>query len=335
MNDNQPPSYQKILVIRFSSIGDIVLTTPVVRSLKKQLPGVSIHYLTKKSYQNVIEGNPYIDKLHTFTGSMSSIISELKAENFDFVVDLQNNARSHRITGRMRCSAKSFPKHNIRKLVLVCCKMNFLPERHIVDRYFEAVKPLGITNDGMGLDFFIPDEYQFDVHNLPAGYEEGYIAVAVGATWATKRIPAEKIVEISSQLFKPVILLGGKDDMRTAEEIVRQLEGKAINYCGQFPISTTASIVAQSDCVLTADTGIMHIAAALRKPIASLWGNTVPEFGMYPYIAPGAPAARIFEMPNLKCRPCSKLGFKKCPHKHFKCMREIATHEVADWINQF
>ena len=335
MNDSQPPSRQKILVIRFSSIGDIVLTTPVIRSLKKQLAEAEIHVLVKKAYQDVLAGNPYIDKIHTYSGNLSMLLKELKGENFDFVVDLQNNARSHRITRRLPCPSKAFPKCNIRKLILVRAKVNFLPLIHIVDRYFEAVKPLGVTNDRSGLDYFIPEGQIFDTQDLPAKYENGYIAVAVGAAHATKRISASKIAEIGSQLFKPLILLGDKNDFAAAEAIATELDGKALNFCGKYSINQTASIIAQSDCVLTADTGIMHIAAALRKPIASLWGNTVPEFGMYPYLAPDSPAARIFETPYLKCRPCSKLGFKKCPHGHYKCMNEIASHEVAEWINEF
>lgn len=333
MNDLQPPSRRKILIIRFSSIGDIVLTTPVIRAVKQQLPNVELHYLVKKSNEILLQNNPYVDKIHTFKGDLKSLIPELKAEGFDHIIDLQNNLRSRRITRNLKCPHRAFPKHNIKKMVLVRTKINFLPAIHVVDRYFEAAKELGVINDGKGLDYFIPDEDTFDIQDLPAGFEDGYIAVAVGAAHFTKRIPVEKIVEIGSQIYKPLVLLGDKNDVKTAELIVSQLNEKALNLCGKFNINTTASVVAQSDCVLTGDTGIMHIAAALGKPIASLWGNTVPELGMYPYIKPDAPPARIFEVNHLYCRPCSKLGFKKCPHGHFKCMNLISSYEVADWIN--
>ena len=335
MNDSQPPSRRKILVIRFSSIGDIVLTTPVIRSLKQQLAETEVHVLVKKTYQEVLIGNPNIDKIHLYNGNLTAILQELQAEKFDYVVDLQNNARSHRVTRHLKCASKAFPKCNIRKFIFVRGKVNFLPLIHIVNRYYEAVKPLGVHNDNLGLDYYIPEIDNFDTQELPAKFENGYVAVAVGAAHATKRIPADKIAEIGSQLFKPMILLGDKNDFDAAENIVAQLDGKALNFCGKLSINQTASLVAQSDCVLTADTGIMHIAAALRKPIASLWGNTVPEFGMYPYLTPDSPQARIFETPYLKCRPCSKLGFKKCPHGHYKCMNEIKTHEVAAWINEY
>ena len=333
MNESQPPSRRKILIIRFSSIGDIVLTTPVIRAVKQQVPNVELHFLVKKSNEILLKSNPYIDVIHTYKGDLRSLLPELKAEKFDYIIDLQNNIRSHKITRKLRCPHRTFPKHNIKKMVLVRAKINFLPAVHIVDRYFKAAKDLGVKNDGKGLDYFIPEEDIFDIQDLPAGFEDGYIAVAVGAAHATKRIPVEKIVEIGSQIYKPLVLLGDKNDSKTAELIVSQLNEKTLNLCGKFNINTTASVVAQSDGVLTGDTGIMHIAAALGKPIASLWGNTVPEFGMYPYPKPGAPKARIFEVNSLACRPCSKLGFKKCPRGHFKCMNLISSYEVADWLN--
>jgi len=335
MNDVQPPSCRKILLIRFSSIGDIILTTPIIRAIKKQIPHAELHFLVKKSYEILLKNNPYIDKIHTYKGNLNTLISELRTEHFDFVADLQHNIRSQRIIHKLHCCHSSFPKYNFKKLIYVCTKINFLPDIHIVDRYFQAVTPLNVHNDGAGLDFFIHEDEVFDIQDLPAGYENGYIAVAIGAQHATKRIPIQKIIEIGNQLFKPIILLGDKNDIAAGEEIATNLEGKALNMCGKYSINTTASIIAQSDCVLTGDTGLMHIAAALKKPITSLWGNTVPEFGMYPYVSPDAPTARIFETLALPCRPCSKLGYKKCPHKHFKCMNNISSYEVADWINQF
>ena len=336
MNDSQPPSAQKILVIRFSSIGDIVLTTPIVRAIKQQIPGVSVHFLVKKGFEIIVQDNPYIDKVHIYEkGNSATLAENLKAEHFDFVVDLQKNYRSRKLVKKLHCPHSTFSKCNIRKAILVRTKINFLPNRHIVDRYFDAVKKLGVTNDGMGLDYFIPDSDRFDVQDLPAGFEEGYIAVAIGANHNTKRMPTEKIIEIGNLLFKPMVLLGNKQDRAAGDEIVRQMNGKALNLCGEHNLNTSASILEQSACVLTGDTGLMHIAAALHKPITSLWGNTVPELGMYPYTTPDAPECRIFEIPFLKCRPCSKLGFNKCPHKHFKCMNLISSYEVADWINKF
>lgn len=335
MDDNQPPSQRKILVIRFSSIGDIVLTTPVIRALKKTYPQTEIHFLTKKSNRFVLEYNPYITKFHTFSVSPKEILTELRDEQFDFIVDLQKNRRSKHITRQLGRPHASFPKCNLSKWIFVNLKINLLPEKHIVDRYFEAVSSLNVFNDQQGLDFFIPESEEYDELDLPAILEDGFVAVSVGSIHATKRIPADKIVEIGRILHKPIMLLGGKDVITTGEQIAAQLDGKAINGCGKFTLYESASIIKQSDCVLTGDTGLMHIAAALNKPIAALWGNTVTEFGMYPYNPQHPELIRNFEIWNLPCRPCSKLGHTRCPHKHHHCMTLISALEVATWINRF
>ncbi|MCQ2285593.1 MAG: glycosyltransferase family 9 protein [Bacteroidales bacterium] len=331
--DDYPPSRKKILIIRLSSMGDVVLTTPVIRALKQQLQEAEIHFLIKKEFAPVLETNPYITKIHHFTGNISACVDELKTEKFDFVVDLQKNVKSKKIVHRLGTASATYNKHNFQKWVFVRLKVNFLPNTHIVDRYFEAVAPLGVVNDGKGLDFFIPESKSFDEDDLPAVFENGYVAVSLGAAHPTKRIPIDKIVEIGRILYKPMMLLGGKDVFAEGEEIVSQLGERVYNGCGKFSLMESASIIEQSVCLLTGDTGLMHIGAALQVPTASLWGNTVPEFGMYPYMS--SDKFRIFEVCPLRCRPCSKLGHKKCPKGHFNCMNLIPAIEVAEWINQF
>ncbi len=335
MDDLQPPSRKKILVIRFSSIGDIVLTTPVIRCLKEQFPDNSIHFLIKKSYKKVLENNPYINYFHCFNGDISETVAELKREKFDYVVDLQNNHRSRRITGALRAAHRTFPKLNVKKWIATNLKLNLLPNLHVVDRYFEAVRFLGVKNDQQGLNFFIPEEQKFDIDDLPAVFEDGYVAVALGAEHKTKRIPAQKVIEIARLLYKPILLLGGDDVAAIGEEIEMELGERAYNGCGKFTLMQSASLIQQSDCLLTGDTGLMHIGAALHKPIASVWGNTFPEFGMYPYMPQEREKFRLFEITTLNCRPCSKLGYEKCPRKHFTCMLNIPAHEVAQWINLY
>jgi len=335
MDDNQPPSRKKILIIRFSSIGDIVLTTPVVRAIKCQIADAEIHFLVKKGYESILKDNPNISKLHIFKGNLRHTIKELKNEKFNFIVDLQNNRRSNRIDHKLKTPFKKINKLNFLKWIAVNFKINFLPIKHIVDRYFDVVSPLNVINDGEGLDYFIPEEEEFDAQDLPAVFEAGFIAVSMGSIHKTKQIPSYKLIEIGHILHKPMMLLGGKDVINKAEKVVSALGDRAFNGCGKYSLNQSASILRKSDCVLTGDTGLMHIAAAFRKPIASIWGNTVPEFGMYPYMPQNRDLFRIFEVCHLKCRPCSKLGFKKCPRKHFKCMKNISAVEVADWINKF
>ncbi|RPD50194.1 glycosyltransferase family 9 protein [Hymenobacter sediminis] len=340
----------KILVLRFSSIGDIVLTTPVVRCLKLQVPGAQVHFATKPGFRSFLEPNPYIDKVHCLSGSLQELVAELRAEKFDFIVDLHHNLRTALIKAQLGVKSASFDKLNWRKWLLVRFKINTLPRVHIVDRYLEAAAPLGVKNDGQGLDYFIPAHDEVDVRSaLPPAFQRGYVAFAIGAQHATKRLPVERIIELCGLLRQPVILLGGPGDESTGHIIELAFDTQTAvsppapgripespyyfptssgtsnaqtliyNACGKFNLNQSASLVRQARLVVSHDTGLMHIAAAFRKEIFSVWGNTVPEFGMYPYRT----EFRVLEVPGLPCRPCSKIGYEKCPQGHFRCMRDI------------
>ncbi len=336
MDDLQPPSAMKILVIRLSSIGDIVLTTPVVRAIKNQVENVELHFLTKKANEKIVAPNPYIDKVHLYDPEdPKTVIKELVTENFDAVVDLHNNHRSRQVTRKLQCPLFRYNKVTGRRNICVMLKLNLLPDTHVVDRYFDAVSTLNVHNDHKGLDFFIPEGADFDEDDLPMVFEDGFVVIVLAGAHATKRIPASKVVEIGSILHKPIMLLGAKDVYEVGEEIVSQLGDRAFNGCGKYSLYQSCSILKQADCVVTGDTGLMHIAAAFQKPTAVLWGSTIPEFGMYPYMPGHRELFRNFEVCPLHCRPCSKLGRKSCPHKHFKCMNKISAPEVADWVNKF
>lgn len=311
----------KFLIIRFSSIGDIVLTTPVVRCLKKQLEGAEIHYVTKKKFASVLYGNPYIDKIHLFEGDLNKTIKELKAEKFDYVIDLHHNLRSLVVKFRLGVMDFSFNKLNLKKWLLVHFKINKLPHVHIVNRYLDTVKLFDIANDNQGLDYFIPSSDEVNLNFLPETFRNGFISFVIGARHATKRLPNDKIISVCRKINLPVILLGGKEDRANGDEIADSAGEKILNLCGKLNLNQSASLVRQSRLVISHDTGLMHIAAAYKKKIISIWGNTVPEFGMYPYQADED--SQIIEVPGLKCRPCSKLGYEKCPQKHFNCMNLI------------
>lgn len=311
----------KFLIIRFSSIGDIVLTTPVVRCLKKQLEGAEIHYVTKKKFASVLYGNPYIDKIHLFEGDLNKTITELKSEKFDYVIDLHHNLRSLVVKFRLGVMDFSFNKLNLKKWLLVHFKINKLPRVHIVNRYIDTVKLFDIVNDNQGLDYFIPSSNEVNVESLPEIFRNGFISFVIGARHATKRLPNDKIISVCRKINLPVILLGGKEDMVNGDEIAEMAGEKILNMCGKLNLNQSASLVRQSRLVISHDTGLMHIAAAFKKKIISIWGNTVPEFGMYPY-QPDEDS-QIIEVAGLKCRPCSKLGYEKCPQKHFNCMNLI------------
>ncbi|MFY9309007.1 MAG: glycosyltransferase family 9 protein [Bacteroidia bacterium] len=316
----------KILIIRFSSIGDIVLTTPVVRCLKQQLPDVEVHCLTKKGFKGILENNPHISKIHTIEKDVKEVLPELKKENFDYVIDLHNNIRSAQVKVALGKPSPTFRKLNFKKWLLVNFKINKMPDLHLVDRYMLTVEELGVKNDFKGLDYFIPEQDAVDVSSLPKTHQEGYIGFVIGAKHATKQLPVEKIISICKKLNQPVVLLGGKEDFENAKRIESAVGSLIYNGCGKYNLNQSASLVKQAKKIITHDTGLMHIAAAFKKEIISVWGNTVPAFGFTPYL-PGS-GSKIVEVKNLPCRPCSKIGYEKCPEGHFKCMLMIDEREV-------
>jgi len=289
---------------------------------------VEIHFLTKNNFREVLQHNPYLSKIHVIEKNISEIIELLKQEKFDYIIDLHHNLRSFGVKRQLKVKAFTIDKLNIEKWLLVNLKLNFLPKIHIVERYLKTVEKLGIKNDQKGLDYFIAEEEKISLSSLPSTHNKSFIAFVIGAKHFTKQLPAEKIISICKKINQPIILLGGKADVEKANLIEKACGNIIFNACGKYSISQSASLIQQANAVITHDTGLMHIAAAFRKKIFSVWGNTVPAFGMFPYLP--AKGSKIVEVKNLSCRPCSKIGYEKCPKKHFKCMKEINESEFLD-----
>jgi ADP-heptose:LPS heptosyltransferase len=319
----------KLLVVRFSSIGDIVLTTPVVRALKQQLQA-EVHYLTKESFTSILESNPNIDRVITIRQHIREVIGQLKANQYDYIIDLHHNLRSWQVKRYLGVRSVSFPKLNIQKWLLVKFRINRLPPFHIVDRYFMAVQTLNVRNDGKGLDYFIPPADEVRLSDLPVSHRNGYVAITAGAKFATKQLPIDKLIAIIKRMNQPVVVLGGSEDINRAESLEKACGNLIFNACGRYNLNQSASLIRQASWVIAHDTGLMHIAAAFKKKIYSVWGNTVPELGMTPYL-PGE-GSKIIEVKNLSCRPCSKIGFSKCPKDHFRCMNDIPVEAFLEFI---
>ena len=251
----------------------------------------------------------------------------LKAEQYDQVIDLHHNLRSTRLKLALGRPSSTFHKLNFEKWLMVNFKFNRLPEKHIVDRYMESIMFLDVQNDHKGLDFFIPADKKISVQEIFGYQPQSYAAIVIGAAHETKCMTTEQIAEVCKLLSIPVILLGGEQEIEKGNAII-QLGNSAMvkSACGDFDIFQSASILEQASTIITHDTGLMHIAAALNKPQVVVWGNTIPEFGMYPYYGNANTKWISFEHPDLPCRPCSKLGYQKCPKGHFKCMLD---HDLA------
>lgn len=321
----------KFLIIRFSSIGDIVLTTPVIRCLKNQSDDFEVHFLTKPQFASIVEVNPYVDKVHTLKKNFREMIKELEAEDFDYIIDLHRNIRTFRVKNALKRISFSFNKLNIKKWLIVNFKINKLPDTHIVDRYIQTVDIFSVENDQKGLDFFIKKEDEIDPAIIPSFPNSPFLAIVVGGGHFTKQIPEDRIKQIIEMLDLPIILLGGKEDINKADNICKSSNKFITNLTGKLSIGQSASVVKQAKLIITPDTGLMHIAAAFKKDIISIWGNTIPQFGMSPYL-PGN-KSEIFEVKSLSCRPCSKIGFKKCPKRHFNCMNNQDYLKIVEKVN--
>lgn len=302
----------KILVIRLSSIGDIVLTSPVVRIMKKQLKA-EVHFLTKTNFSPWLSHNPYIDVIHHYEDGNEALLKE----QFDLVIDLHHNLRTLGVKRALKVPSKSVDKLNVKKFLLTTFKWNLMPPIHMVDRNVATIEHLGVKNDMQGLDFFIPES-----ETLPTEFQmkTPFVAVVIGGQHATKILPTYKLIELCQQLNRPFVLVGGPEDAERGEEIIKATS-QGLNACGKLSLTQSALLVKGADFVVSHDTGMMHISAALKKKIFSVWGNTAPAFGMVPYLPD--PESVMVENKELGCRPCSKIGYAKCPRGHFKCMTEI------------
>lgn len=332
---NQP--VENILVIRFSSIGDIVLTTPILRALKITYPNMNISYLVKPGFASMVKDHPLIDEV-LYYESHEAAVQLLKERNFDWVVDLQKNTRTKRLYWALSWDDySSFPKLNVLKWLQVNFKWNVLPKhKSIVERYFEALEPLGISYmPELGLEFFVDDKWEVKTEDIPLSHSAGYVLAVIGGTKSTKRYPTEHWIAFVKQISFPVVVIGGKEDIAVAIQIKDAEPGKVYNSIGKFSIQESALLTKHAKVVVANDTGFMHIAAAYKRPIVSLWGNTIPEFGMYPYYPSDKQYRQVrLEVNNLSCRPCSKIGYDECPKKHFKCMKHISPQRVVEAVKK-
>ena len=317
----------KILVIRFSSIGDIVLASPVFRCIKKQLPGAQIHFVTKKSFQLVTASNPYIDQFFYLDNNLPALIEDLKKEDYDCVIDLHKNLRSYKIKKALKKKSYTIRKLSVEKFLLTKLNINLMPGIHITQRSLDTVAGLGIKDDGFGLDYFIPQKDRVPETEIPHSHLAGFIAVVIGASFNTKKLPIHKLQELCQKLTYPIILLGGKEDAVAGETIATVDNIKVYNACGKFNLNESADLIRQSKLVISHDTGLQYIACAFKKPLLAIWGATTPALDVEPYygkVFMDEQQKPIYEniYLHLGCQPCSKYGTATCPLEHFNCMEK-------------
>lgn len=325
----------KFLILRFSSIGDIVLTSPVIRVLAADSENHEIHFLTKRKYRDTLIHNSNIHKLFTFEKEITEVVGALKLENYDFIIDLHSNLRSKRLIANLRRPSRTFNKLNYEKWIRVNIRIDILPPVHIVDRYMDTLSFLNLKYDGGGLDYFISADNENNVDKLGLNLTDDFNVFVVGGAHYTKKIPRDILVKLGKASNNMVVLLGGREDEESAAFITKEIGVNIVNLVGKLSLNESAAIIKRSSKVLTPDTGLMHIAAAMKKEVISVWGNTIPEFGMWAMLPDGLNYKNhIFEVKNLKCRPCSKIGFNRCPKKHFNCMMQQDINKIIEMLNQ-
>ena len=320
----------RLLFIRFSAIGDIVLASPALRCAKQQIPGVEIHFLTKKSMKAVSEANPYVDVFHYFDKDLAATIQELKACKFDYIIDLHKNLRTLRIRLAVGVPYISYNKLSVEKFLLTKFQVNRMADRHISMRSVDTLAPLGVSYDGKGLDYFAPSEAI-----QPVFFPEGYVALVIGASYATKKLPLESLKVLCSQIPHPIVLVGGKEEVADGEALALLDPTRIVNTCGTYSLHESALIVQKAKVVISHDTGMLYIACAFEKNVIAIWGATSPALQVEPFM-PTDSKAQVFQsiVPDLTCQPCSNFGTKTCPKGHFACMKQQDLPEITRQVER-
>lgn len=319
----------KILIVRLSSLGDILLTTPFIRSLKNQYSNLTIDFLVKEQFEDAVKLNPYLSKTISVKNNYDVFLlkQELKNNNYDLIIDLQNNFRSRKLTKGVASKIKRFKKPNLDKFLLVNFKINRLKDIiPIPVRYSQVITNFELDNGG--LELFIDETVKPTVDS-----NKQLIGFCPGSVHKTKMWPENYFIELGKSLSKDnyqIILLGGKNDKEVCSGISKSIPG-SLNLSNDNKLFETAANMKNCSLVICNDSGLMHTALAVDVPVISIFGSTVKEFGFAPY----GGKSLVLENNSLSCRPCSHIGRSECPQKHFECMLKITPEYVYKKTKEF
>jgi lipopolysaccharide heptosyltransferase II len=313
----------KILVVRLSSIGDIVLATPLIRCLRNKFPDAQIDFILKEKYSEILSANPYISNLILFDGDFFKALKKIKSEKYNVIIDIHKNFKSFLLTFFSNAKVLKYKNHLVKKFLLVEMGINLYKEKiSVSDMYLNSVESLGVSDDNKGLNFFIDEKINSKVGFL----SEAYIGICPVSIWKTKRWLSESFIETARKILEKnnfeILIFGGKNDFEYCEHIKNQVGEKARNLC-RISLQETAGFIKKCKFIITNDTSILHIAEALKVPVVAIFGPTVKEFGFYPQLN----NSKVISKKCL-CKPCTTKGSQRCPVGDFKCMKEISTEEV-------
>ncbi len=328
----------KILVVRLSSIGDIILTTPLLRSLKTAFPHARITFVIKKQFEELLVSCPYIDELVTFDkkdgfGGLNKLKTYLKNKHFDLFLDIHKNWRSRYLRLGLRAkNTRSYQKLIFKRTLLIWFKINLYGKvKPVYERYFDSVKDLGLRYDGQGTEIHIAAGISKRVKEILAG--KGYnfinplVVICPSANHYNKRWKSSGFVETAQYLIRNksafVVVHGGTEDMKLCAEISDSIGHQACSLAGSLSLAESASLLQFSRLVIANDTGLLHMAQSQKRPVIGIYGPTTRELGYFPI----EKESTVIEIP-VSCRPCTHNGLETCPKKHFRCMNEITPEMV-------
>ncbi len=335
---------KKILVIRLSSIGDIILTSPFIRVLRKKFPEAFIDFVIKEEFTELMSTNPNLNDVIPYdkrsgVGGLKKIKKYIRSNNYNLIIDLHKNYRSVYLRSFSGASqVVRYKKDYIKRQLLVWFGINrFNSITPVYKKYFLAGNSLGLVYDGGGTEVFVPEKEQKKMRSMleRRGYnfDRPLVIICPGAGFATKRWKPEGYVKAADELAEKhkafIGLLGGSDDVELCESIIKNMKGRAVNLAGEISLIGSAALLRESSIVITNDTGMLHLAQAQKRPVVGIYGPTTKELGYFPL------TEKSFVIQHdISCRPCTHNGSQKCPKKHFKCMEEIKTEEIIKAAEQ-
>jgi len=336
-------SNYKFLIIRFSSIGDVLLTTPLVRCLRAKYPGAQIDFLIKKEFSVVLSGNPHINNIITFDkndsrNELRRIRMHIIFSRYSVIFDLQKNIRSILICARSQTGIIGFSKKILARDLLIRFKINIYKEiKPVYLRYFESVETLGVVYDGKGTEVYPAAEESekaeaiLKQNNFEA--EKPILVVAPGAQWENKCWTTDGFASAADtfciQTGAKAVLIGGPGDVEICNSVQSQMKTPSLNLAGKLSLMGSAALLGKAAMVFTNDTGMLHMAQAMKAPVVAVYGPTTRELGFFPL----PENSRVAEI-EISCRPCTQKGLHSCPKKHFRCMNDLKPEMVSNLANE-
>ncbi|MFN2570469.1 MAG: glycosyltransferase family 9 protein [Gemmatimonadales bacterium] len=322
----------RVLCVRFSSIGDVLLTTPLVRALHHRHPEAEVYFVTKRAMAPLVIENPHLTGVIALEASerITDLARRLRPLGPTHGLDLHGSLRSAALRLLVPCKWSGYSKRKFARTTLISTKIN-LYGKHVPvpERYFEAARPLDVTPDGGPPEFFLsPAARERMAHWLgERGFEQKpFAAIAPGAAHATKRWPLDHWRVLTARLQKlgyGVVAVGGPGDRTLADA----LGAGVANAAGELTLQETGACLARAAVLISGDTGVMHMATGVGTRVLALFGPTVESFGFFPYARPAAVLER-----DLPCRPCSAMGSERCPLGHHRCLDDILPDQVASAV---